>query len=297
MKKRHSFSLRKRQNRVGYLFMTPWIAGFLLFTLFPFAATIALSFMEVSSTIRGYEIRPVGLDNSVTAFFRNTEFVPALGEFLMMIVPYTFMVVVVSFIVAYLLNHITRGRALFRTIYFLPVIIMSGPVMWQLLDSQTVIHGMALPDDFDSLFLLSILRSYSPAFANLLSGVFRQLSTILWFTGIPVVLFINGLQKINPSMYEAARIDSANEWQMLWKITMPQIRPVALISTIFTIAQLSTYNISSVYNLIRTATANTSQGLGFAATYAWIYSLLVLLLMGLSFLIFRQPRAKEVSLP
>ena len=111
------------------------------------------------------------------------------------------------------------------------------------------------------------------------------------------MLFINGMQKINPSMYEAARIDSANEWQILWKITMPQIRPIALISTIFAIAQLSTYNINTVYTLIRAATGNMSNGLGYAATYAWIYSLVVLIMIGLAFLIFRQPRDKEVPLP
>lgn len=297
MKKRTAAGFAKRQNVLGYLFMSPWILGFALFTLFPFIATVGLSFSTVNSTIRGYEISFAGWDNYITAFFKNVEFVPALGEFLMMIIPYTFMIVVVSFIVAYLLNKITRGRALFRTIYFLPVIIMSGPVMWQILDSQTVIRGVALPDDFSNLFLFNILDSYSPFLSGILSGIFSQLSIILWFTGIPIVLFINGMQKINPSMYEAARIDSANEWQLLWKITMPQIRPIALISAIFSIAQLSTYNINTVYTLIRTATGNMSNGLGFAATYAWIYSLLVLMIIGLVFLIFREPKDREVPLP
>ena len=287
----------RRQNRLGYLFMAPWILGFALFTLFPFLATVGLSFSSVNSTIRGYEITFAGWENYITAFFKNVEFVPALIEFIMMIVPYTFMIVVVSFVVAYLLGKITVGRAVFRTIFFLPVIIMSGPVMWQILDSQTVINGIALPDEFTNLFLFNILDSYSPALSGILSGVFSQLSTILWFTGIPIVLFINGMQKINPSMYEAARIDSANEWQILWKITMPQIRPIALISTIFAIAQLSTYNINTVYTLIRAATGNMSNGLGYAATYAWIYSLVVLIMIGLAFLIFRQPRDKEVPLP
>ena len=296
MKKRKGAGFARRQNMLGYLFMAPWVTGFALFTLFPFAATVILSFCTVNSTIRGYEIGFAAWDNYITAFFKNVEFVPALSQFLMMIIPYTFMIVVVSFIVAYLLNKIIRGRVLFRMIYFLPVIIMSGPVMWQILDSQTVIRGVTLPNDFSNLFLFNILDSYSPFLSEILAGVFSQLSTILWFTGIPIVLFINGMQKINPRMYEAARIDSANEWQLLWKITMPQIRPIALISAIFSIAQLSTYNINTVYTLIRTATGNMSNGLGFAATYAWIYSLMVLMVIGLAFLIFREPRDKEVPL-
>lgn len=297
MKKAKARGFEKRQNRLGYLFMSPWILGFLLFTLFPFVATIGLSFSSVNATIKGYEISFTGWENYITAFFKNVEFLPALLDFILMIVPYTFMIVVVSFVVAYLLNRIQLGRAFFRTIFFLPVIIMSGPVMWQILDSQTVINGVAMPDNYSNLFLFNILENYSPALSAALSGVFSQLSTILWFTGIPVVLFINGIQKINPSMYEAARIDSANEWQILWKITMPQIRPIALICSIFAIAQLSTYNISAVYTLIRSATANMSNGLGYAATYSWIYSLVVLVMIGAAFLIFRQPRDKEVPLP
>lgn len=124
----------KRQNRLGYAFMAPWILGFVLFTLFPFGATIALSFCNVNTNVTGYDITFAGWSNYYTAFFRNTEFVPALGSFLGMVIPYTFVILVVSFVMAYLLNKIQVGKGLMRTIYFLPVIIMSGPVMSQILD-------------------------------------------------------------------------------------------------------------------------------------------------------------------
>jgi ABC-type sugar transport system permease subunit len=87
-------------------------------------------------------------------------------------------------------------------------------------------------------------------------------------------------------LYEAAQIDSANAWQILWKITMPIIKPIVLVVTTFTIANLGTYSINPVYDLIRTATENTSGGLGIASTYAWIYSLVVLLIIGAAFLLF-----------
>ena len=84
-KARKGSSMARRQNRLGYFFMSPWILGFLVFTLFPFVTTVALSFCSVSSTIKGYEISFIGLDNYYTAFFRNTEFVPALLSFLVLI--------------------------------------------------------------------------------------------------------------------------------------------------------------------------------------------------------------------
>lgn len=288
-KKRRINAYQRRQNRLGYLFMSPWILGFLIFTLFPFLATIYLSFTDVVSTITGWEIKFVGLNNYVTALFKNVEFVPALLEFLSMIIPYTFVIVIVSFIIAYLLNKLTRFRSVFRTIYFLPVIIMSGPVMSKILDADVSEH-MGEVSRYDGLFVMNMIESYSRSFAGVLVDVLDELSVILWFTGIPIVLFINGLQKINASMFEAAKIDSANNWQILWKIIIPIIKPIALVCTIFTIAQLGIYDTNPVYGLIQKATGNMSGGLGFAATYAWIYSLVVMIIIGLAFLVLKDKK-------
>ena len=294
-KKKHSYMTRK-QNRLGYLFMAPWIIGFVIFSLIPFIMTIVLSFCNVSSTIRGYEISFIGLDNYYTAFFRNTEFVPALLSFLGMVIPYTFVIIVVSFILAYLLNKITVGRTLLRIIYFLPIIILSGPVMSQILDTadEAIAVSQGAGEVYKSIWIFRILYSYSPSMTLFLENIFDQLSMILWFTGIPIVLFISTLQRVNSSLYEAARIDGANEWQILWKITVPIAKPTALVASIFTIVQLGAYDTSDIYSLIKAATNNTASGLGYAATYAWLYGIMVLLVIGLAFLIFREKKTKEV---
>ena len=274
------------------MFMLPWIIGFAVFTAFPFAATVFLSFTNVNSTILGYEISWAGISNYITAFFKNVEFVPALGGYLKMVIPYTFVIVVVSFILAYILEHTVKLKGFFRTIYFLPVIIMSGPVMSKLLDTKVSDMELMSGHSYSDIFIIQMIASYSRPVASLVSDVFTQLSTILWFTGIPIVLFINGLQKINPSLYEAAKMDSANGWQILWKITLPIVRPTALVITIFTIVQLGMFDINPVYKLIVTYMGNTSGGLGFAATYAWVYTIVVLLLMGIAFLIFKERKNK-----
>lgn len=297
-RKRKKTSYERRQNRLGYAFMLPWIIGFLIFTLIPFAVTIALSFCNVSTNVTGYDISFVGGSNYYTAFFKNTEFLPALGGFIVMAVPYTFVIIIVSFVMAYLLNKIEIGKGLMRTIYFLPVIIMSGPVMSQILDKadEAVQMAQGIQSGYDGVFIMEMIRSYSPQIARFMEGIFDQLTMILWFTGIPIVLFVSGLQRINSSLYEAAKIDMANEWQILWKITIPMIRPTALVATIFTIAQLGTYDTSAIYSLIKTATNNTNGGFGFAATYSWIYCIVVLVMIGLACLIFkeRQPRRRDI---
>ena len=287
MKNRKLKTYKEKQNRNGYMFMLPWIIGFIIFTAIPFLATIYLSFSEVRQTVLGFEIKFVGFDNYIMTFFENVEFVPALIDFLGMVIPYTFVIVIISFILAYLLNRITFLRGILRTIYFLPVIIMSGPVMYQLIDSSSGGSAGEATREFTDIFILQMIENYSPRLADILISVFDELSTILWFTGIPIILFINGLQKINSNLYEAAQIDSANAWQILWKITVPIIKPIALVVTVFTIAQLGTFTTNPVYTLIKTATDNTSGGLGIAATYAWIYSLIVLAIIGIAFLLFR----------
>lgn len=286
-----SKSFQKRQDKCGYLFMLPWIVGFIIFTMIPLVMTIYLSFTEVKQDIRGFNISFVGISNYKQAFFVNTDFTPALVSFLGMIIPYTLVIVIMAFILAMMLNSIVRGKSLFRTIYFLPVVVLSGPVMYQLMNLEPEVEGQV--NQLYHSFLIRMIESYSPMAADAMVSLFDNLSIILWFAGIPIVLFINGLQKINPSLYEAAKIDSATNWQILWKITMPIIRPTALIVTVFTIVQLGAMDtINPVLVMIKERTANTSGGFGYAATISWIYSLIVLVIIGLSFVLFREKKVK-----
>lgn len=303
-KKKKMRTYQQRQDRTGYMFMAPWIIGFAAFTLFPFVATIYLSFTNVKKTTLGYQIDFTGINNYVKAFVGSTEFLPALLKYLQMIIPYTFIVVVLSFIIAYLLCKIKTGKGILRTIYFLPVVIMSGPVMTQIMQVQSAAETAAdkinaaveKANAYSNIFIMQIIHSYSPALASGLAGIFDQLSIILWFTGIPIVLFINGLQKINVSIYEAARIDSANAWQIMWKITIPMLKQIGLIITVFTVIQLGMFNsINPVYELIEEKTGETGSGLGFAATYAWIYTVIVLLIVGFVFLLFKERKPKDIK--
>ncbi len=289
-KKKTSF--QRRQDKYGYIFMAPWIIGFVIFTMIPFVMTAYLSLTDVKQDIRGFNINFVGFKNYREAFLLNTEFSPALVSFLWMIIPYTIIIVIMAFILALLLNSIEKGKSAFRTIYFLPVVILSGPVMYQLMHLEPQVEGQI--NELYYTFLIRMIYSYSEPLADAMVSLFDNLSIILWFTGIPIVLFINGLQKINPSLFEAARIDSATSWQILWKITIPIIRPTALIVSIFTIVQLGAMDyINPVLEQIKEKTANTSGGFGYAATLSWVYSLLVLLIIGIAFLVFKERKVKE----
>ena len=279
---------RKRQNRLGYSFLAVWLIGFLVFTAYPLINTIYLSFNRVSLTVFGWEMVWVGFENYITALLRNIYFTPALLAFLVMQLLFVPTIVTIAFILALLLNQKIKGRSFFRTVYFLPVIVLSGTVMTQLIESgSTDMTGV------EALFIYRMIENFSVEFAQAIAVIFDSFSMILWFTGIPIVLYINGLQKINRQLFEAAQIDGATAWQILWKITLPIIRPIGLIVSIFSIVQLGTFPINPVYQMIVESMQNTTFGLGYASAYAWIYSVVVLLLIAVAFLLFRERPEKN----
>jgi len=272
----------KHQNKQAYLFLLPWLFGFIIFTLGPFFYTFYLSFFDVQVTGLGWEMTYIGLENYIQALMRNIAFVPALIQFILLEITYVPAIIILSFIIAILLNKDIKFRSGFRTIFFLPVIVLSGSVMDQLIST-----GSTKLSDFSENIVFKMVGNYNRGLANGLLFLFDNFTMVLWFTGIPVILFINGLQKINVQLYEAAKIDGASTWQILWKITVPIIKPTALIVTIFTIVQIGLYNINPIGEIIRYAMFNFSTGLGLASTYALIYTITVLLFVGIAMILFR----------
>ena len=268
-----------RQN-VALLFLIPWLIGFIFLTVGPFFYTFYLSFRDVQLTGLGWETTYVGFENYILALFENTEFVPAMIEFVMLEITYVPTIIIISFILGVLLNRNIKFRSGFRTIFFLPVIVLSGSIMDQLMST-----GSTSLDDFSENIIFTMLMNYSELLAEVMLTLFQNFTMVLWFTGIPIILFINGLQKINKQLFEAAKIDGATSWQILWKITIPIIKPTALVATIFTIVQIGMYNINPVYGLIQDQMYNTGGGLGIASAYTWIYTIFVLLFVGVALLL------------
>ncbi len=277
--------MTKRQHNIsGYAFLAPWLIGFALFTVFPLLYTVFLSFNDVALTVQGWQLDWVGFENYTSALLRNIYFSPGIIQFFLIELVYVFVILIVSFILALILNRKLPFRLGFRLIFFLPVIILSGSVMHQLMDSGST----QMATDLTQLLLFRIIRGFSLPLAEGLELLLENFIMILWFTGIPIILFLNILQKINPSIMEAAKIDGATGWQILWKITIPTVRPVALTAAVFTIVQVGLFPINPVYEMIRDASFNTATGLGMASTMSWLYSIVLLLLVGIAFLLLRR---------
>ncbi len=287
-KNKPSKYFEKQQNRLGYTFLLPWLIGFFIFTLFPFLYTVYLSFHKVTLNVLGWSTSFNGIENYVTAFLRNPDFTPALIQFFLTEIVYVPTILIISFILALLLNGKFKFRTTFRVIYFLPVIVISGSVMNQLMSSGNVQIG-----NVRRIFVYQIIESYSPQLADVIVFLFNNFALVLWFTGIPIVLFLSGLQKINTNLYEAAQIDGATSWQILWKITMPIIRPIVLVAAIFTVVSLGMFPINPVYGMIQNAIFDTVGGLGVASSYAWIYSITILVLIGIIYAVLKDKSKDE----
>ena len=272
----------ENQNAIAYLFLLPWLLGFFVFVVYPFFRTIYNTMFQISSEantlVYVYNLNLNG-GNYGTAF-RNIYFIPQLLDFIVMEVTYVPTIIIVAFILALLLNTGIKGQSVFRLIFFFPVIIMSGPVTGILR-----YNGAGSIFNYRDNLVFKMIFSYSPELARSLSGLFENFTMVLWFTGIPVILFINALQKINVNLYEAAKIDGANSWQILWKIKVPIVRSTAFLTAVFTIVQLGTYALNPVYGTIQNAIYSRGAGIGLASTFAFIYSIVVFLMVGVAYLL------------
>lgn len=288
-RKRQKSVFSKNTNLNAYMFLLPWLIGFVIFVAYPFMYTIFLSLNSVVRNITGWSNTFIGLNNYEVLFFRNTVFNPLIIEFIVVELTYVPAIIILAFILSLLLNTNIKFRAGFRMIYFFPVVVLSGPVMTQLMsaDSTSTIR-------VEDIIIFRMIENYSPFIADMLASIFNNFTLILWFTGIPIILFMNGLQKINTQLFEAAQIDGANSWQILWKITIPNIKSTALVVAIFSVVQIAIFEVNPIYQfVVNTIRDNYVNGLGFAAAVVLVYSFIVMLFVGIAFFLLKD-RDKEI---
>jgi len=282
-KKKKASKLTRSSNKAAYMFLLPWLIGFILFVAYPFFYTIYLSLFYVVRDVTGWTYEWIGLGNYEMAFFRNTTFNPLILDFVIVELTYVPAILVLSLILSLLLNTNIKFRAGFRMIYFFPVVVLSGPVMTQLINSDSTTNI-----DVTEIIVFRMIENFSPFLADMIGGIFNNFTLILWFTGIPIILFMNGLQKMNSQLYEAAQIDGANSWQILWKITLPNLKSTALVVAIFSVVQIAIFQVNPIYTfVVDTITSNYVKGLGFAGAIVLIYSVIVLIFVGIVFILLR----------
>lgn len=277
-------SIRRRGQLTGFLFTLPWVLGFLAFTLYPIIDTARMSLHRVRIAGEGIVQTWEGIENYRRIFVMDVTFINALMQYLREVAVNVPLILVFSLLIAMLLNVPMRGRGFFRTVFFLPVIITSGPVLRYLM-SQGALN---LPGN---AALQGFLRSSGLLDAGGLSTFSFMLQAfvgILWNAGLQILIFLAALQKIDPSMVEAARIDGANRWEIFWKLTLTHLNPMIVINTLFTIVMHSVFALNPIVDKIRVDLYLPDRGFGYASALAFIYLVVVLCVIGLAVLITRR---------
>ena len=284
--------LMKRKAISGYLFILPFILGFLIFMVRPFFQSLYMSFCDVEVSAQGINSVFAGLVNYTRAFTVDTEFNRLLTEQLSKMVVNSLAIMVFSFFVALILNQKFKGRALVRAVFFLPVIISSGVILGVEYDNallsslQSTIEnstgsGTSITGAIENILVTSgVGTSAFEIVFEVVDGIYD----VAIASGIQIIIFLSGLQTISESMYEAADIEGCTKWESMWKITFPMISSLLLVNWIYTIVDFCMRSDNEVMEKI-SDTMIVKLNYGFSSAMAWVYFAIVIVIIGVSSLI------------
>ncbi|WP_391572368.1 carbohydrate ABC transporter permease [Cohnella sp.] len=277
-RRRQLLQFRWKEYGLGYLFMLPWMIGFVAFVAFPIGWSLWNSFNQVFITSEGFKYTWVGLDNFRRMLIENNAYPIILLTYLQEVLLIIPLILIFSFVVSLLLNEKFPGRGWMRALFFLPVIFATGQVIMELF-----VQGAGELPFMEQYNLDVILRQYfSEATASMLLGVLGKAVIILWYSGVQILIFIAGFQTIPKTVYEAVRVDGASPWESFWKITFPGMLPFIGLNAVYTIVDLFTFPFNPVLEIVRSNMFSPTTGYGYASAMAWLYFAIILLLLGLT---------------
>lgn len=294
-KKKKIASLDKKKARAGWFFVLPFIIGCVLIYIPVIFDSLAYSFSEVEN-IRGggYELHFVGLENYRAAFFDDVSFGETLVKGLKQLVLDVPAIVIFSLFMAVLLNQKMVGRAFFRAVFFVPVILSTG--LMESIEGLNIVEdfepsegGESTTDQIVSAIDIEVLFSYMKIGTGLVEYVtdlINSIYNIVNRSGVQMLIFLSGLQSISPAIYEACSIDGASGWETFWKVTFPMISPMILVNGIYTIIDSFTSESNIVMVYINEVYGRGGTGNVLSTAMAWTYFIIVIAIIAIVAAIF-----------
>jgi len=275
---RRRSTMARREARYAYIFLAPWIIGFLVFVAGPIIASLVLSFTKYNITNPPVFI---GLDNFHRAFRLDPQFWPSLVR------TFTYAALVVptsvggALLVALLLNQSLRFTAFYRTVFFLPHLtpIVASIFVWTWLLNPS--FGLV------NEIIFRLLHVQGPGwFGDTTWAIPSLVLVALWgaIGGNLMLIFLAGLQGVPKDLYEVASLDGAGTWDRFWHITLPMISPTLFFNSVLAIigalqtftaafvatnggpAYATTFYALQIYN-----TAFVFGEMGYACALAWLF--------------------------
>lgn len=297
--------IERKRAIYGRMFILIWEIGFLIFFMIPLVQSIVFSFSDVNVDIGGFTTQFVGTKNYKYAFYEQAYYTANLTEAISNFVYSMPFIVVLSLIIAILLNQDFKGRTIMRSIFFLPVIVASGVVMSffnadalanSLRDvstsSSSYVSGLGTSFvDFDAI-LISL--GLPDAAVETISMYINQIFSLLWNCGVPIVLFISGLQSIPSSLYEASSVEGATKWEEFWFITFPMLGNTILLVVIYASIDILTSAENKVMKLAYTF-LTSQQNYSYSSAMLWAYFGIIAVIIAAIFFVINRFLIKEME--
>lgn len=301
-KSKRPASMEKLRAKQGFVFVIPWLLGFVVFFLYPAIQSLWYAFSksspidDIENGIFAYISEKFsGMGNLKYIWLEDPNFTTnlyeSIGDFFYSLPIILFL----SFVFALVLNQKFRGRMIVRAIFFLPVIIASGVVLTYLngdANAQELLSNGGKSGMYNSFSFAEMLQNMGLPLklTDQLSEYIASIFDLVWGSGVQTILFLAGLQSISAHYYEVAHVEGATKWEMFWYVTFPMLTNIIVLNVVYTCIDIFTSSSNIVmkqaYDLMDKSSYNTSSAI------MWCYFLILGAIIGIILILFRKPLKK-----
>lgn len=247
--KKARLNFSQKRALTGYMFILPWLIGFMAFYIRSLFMTLQFSFSELTmDTVNGgYTLEWKGLENYLYAFTEHGNFKQILTTSVMDMLIDVPLIIFFSLFMSLLLNREFKGRTIVRAIFFLPVILNAEAIVDAISTAAAMVgtgisstsqevaesgaSGMGIAYYIDLFGNLMIPRSV----LSYIVGAVDRITAIISASGVQIIIFIAALQSIPGSLYEVAKIEGATAYETFWKVTFPMVMPHIITNIVYTV--------------------------------------------------------------
>lgn len=293
MKKKKRLTLMQKRAITGFLFILPWLIGFIAFYVRSLIQTVQFSLSEVTmKSGGGFTTDFVGISNFDYVLTKDGEFNQVLVNSIIDICIDVPLVIFFSLFLAILLNQKFRGRTVIRAIFFLPVIMNSGAINDAIEMARAAVSGgmsstsaamaEATSSSINVEYYMDLFSDLGlpEALLDYVVGAVERINAIITAAGVQIVIFIAALQSVSPAMYEVAKIEGATPYETFWKVTFPMVSPLILTNVVYTVVDsfVNSKVVDMAYDM-----AFTTRNFGYSAAMSLLSTVsvcLILLIVG-----------------
>ena len=298
--KENRIPYEKKKSIAGFLFILPWLLGFIFIVARPLISSIGYAFSQTTITTDGMKLDFTGFTYFIKAFRSDLVFPKYLVGQLTSLAYNVPIIVAFSLFMAVILNQNFKGRTIARAIFFIPVVVGSGGIIISYMSDQvssSMIDGsrsqMLFSSGSFSILNVLIEAGISTDVVNIISNVISNIFELTWKSGLQIVLFIAALQSVSPQLYEAADVEGASVWEKFWKITFPMVMPILMVNLIYTIIDDFTDYGNSVLKYITSIGADLD--FSYSSALSWIYFVIITVIISIVYYLINRKVTYTVS--